>query len=409
MNDSITSPKELLEAKSQESWSGCCIILELQNISAGWQVYLHEGKLQYATSNVEQRSRLNYLWQQLSVKFPLSNIENEISDYRQIYQCFVDNKISIADAQQILLKLSQEALTQVLSLGKTQIRLSDSKLPGKVITSFSWQSLIDQKQIESWQKVKSYLKSPLSSLYLPQDKAFTFYKYWKDLIKNNPQFTEIISNQKMSDWVNPLFKKVSLYELADLLAISALDLAKYLQFFIQENLIEVLPFDETKISSSPPQVTSRPVKTNLAKSDNESVEPALPIKNDGSQASPIIACIDDSKTVQKQVTMILRASGYEVINITDATTALRTLSRQQPELILMDINMPEINGYDLCSMLRRSQKFKKVPIIMLTGRDGIIDKMRAKIVGANKYLTKPFEPQGLLDMVKEEVNTETSS
>lgn len=106
--------------------------------------------------------------------------------------------------------------------------------------------------------------------------------------------------------------------------------------------------------------------------------------------------------------MILQASGYKVINITDASTALRNLSRQQPLLILMDINMPEINGYDLCSMLRRSQKFKEVPIIMLTGRDGIIDRMRAKFVGANNYLTKPFEPEKLLNVVKENVSVLTS-
>ena len=229
---------------------------------------------------------------------------------------------------------------------------------------------------------------------------------------NSAQFAEIASSQKISDWVNPLFRKVNLYELADLLAIQVLDLAGYLQFFIQGNIIEILPFNETKISSHPSAVTTRSLNTQPIKSDNKSeiksAEPSLPIENNSSEASSVIACIDDSKTVQKQVTMILQASGYKVINITDASTALRNLSRQQPLLILMDINMPEINGYDLCSMLRRSQKFKEVPIIMLTGRDGIIDRMRAKFVGANNYLTKPFEPEKLLNVVKENVSVLTS-
>ena len=99
--------------------------------------------------------------------------------------------------------------------------------------------------------------------------------------------------------------------------------------------------------------------------------------------------------------MTLQPAGYRVINIIDATNALRELSRNMPVLILMDINMPDINGYDLCSMLKRSQKFQDVPVIMLTGRDGIIDRMRAKIVGADKYLTKPFEPQELIDIVQQ--------
>ena len=252
----------------------------------------------------------------------------------------------------------------------------------------------------------------MSRLYLPQDKAFSFYKFWKNLTQNSAQFAEIASSQKISDWVNPLFRKVNLYELANLLVIPALNLASYLQFFIQGNIIEVLPFNETKISLSSSAVTTRSLNTKSIKSDNKlaikSAESSLQIENNSPEASPIIACIDDSKTVQKQVTMILQASGYKVTNITDASTALRNLSRQQPMLILMDINMPDINGYDLCSMLRRSQKFKEVPIIMLTGRDGIIDRMRAKIVGANNYLTKPFEPEKLLNVVKENLSVLTS-
>ena len=98
--------------------------------------------------------------------------------------------------------------------------------------------------------------------------------------------------------------------------------------------------------------------------------------------------------------MTLKPAGYRVISVIDATNALRELSRNMPVLILMDINMPGINGYDLCSMIKRSQKFQNVPIIMLTGRDGIIDRMRAKLVGADQYLTKPFEPQDLINIIQ---------
>ena len=98
--------------------------------------------------------------------------------------------------------------------------------------------------------------------------------------------------------------------------------------------------------------------------------------------------------------MTLQPVGYRVISVVNATHALRELSRHMPILILMDINMPDINGYDLCSMLKRSRKFQNIPIIMLTGRDGIIDRMRAKLVGADKYLTKPFEPQDLINIVQ---------
>lgn len=404
MNDSFISPQELLEAKSQQGWSGCCTILEPQDTSVGWQVYLQEGKLQYATSNVGQKFRLNYLSQQLSLNFSLVNSNRETIDYKQIYQCFLDNKISTNKAQEILLQLNREALTQILSLGNTQISLSDNKLSGKAVAYFSWQSLIDSQQIASWQEVRNYLKSPLSRLYLAQNKAFNFYKYWKNLAQSDPQFADLANSQKMSDWVGPLFKKVTLYEYADILGISSLTLASYLQIFIENKLIEVLPYDETKLLSSAPIVTTNSKNNSLDNSKSQLAKFTSSNQNDNLDLPPIIACIDDSKTVQKQVTMILRARGYEVINITDASTTFKNLSRQPPILILMDINMPEINGYELCSMLRRSQKFKEIPIIMLTGRDGIIDRMRAKMVGANKYLTKPFEPAMLLNMVQENIS-----
>ena len=98
--------------------------------------------------------------------------------------------------------------------------------------------------------------------------------------------------------------------------------------------------------------------------------------------------------------MTLEAGGYKVLGILDPTTALKMLSQQQPAVIFMDINMPNLNGYDLCSLLRKSQKFNEVPIVMLTARDRTIDRVRAKIVGATDYLTKPCNPNKLITLAK---------
>jgi twitching motility two-component system response regulator PilG len=117
-------------------------------------------------------------------------------------------------------------------------------------------------------------------------------------------------------------------------------------------------------------------------------------------SSTLVACIDDSKTVQKQVKMTLEAGGYQVLSILDPTLALKQLSQHQPVVIFMDINMPELNGYDLCSLLRKSERFKDIPIVMLTGRDGMIDRVRAKLVGATDYLTKPCDPNKLITLAK---------
>jgi len=115
---------------------------------------------------------------------------------------------------------------------------------------------------------------------------------------------------------------------------------------------------------------------------------------------PKIACIDDSKAVQRQVKKTLEWAGYEVLSILEPVSSITILVRHQPKLILMDINMPDFDGYELCQMLQRSRKLKNVPIVMMTGRDGIVDRIRAKLTGAVGFLSKPVAPLELIEFVK---------
>ena len=95
--------------------------------------------------------------------------------------------------------------------------------------------------------------------------------------------------------------------------------------------------------------------------------------------------------------------GFEVIGITEPAKAMMTFIHQKPDLILMDIRMPHIDGYRLASMLRQSTLLKDIPIMMLTGRDGIIDRVKARMIGAVGYISKPFNPQQLVQSVQDRV------
>jgi twitching motility two-component system response regulator PilG len=79
---------------------------------------------------------------------------------------------------------------------------------------------------------------------------------------------------------------------------------------------------------------------------------------------------------------------------------LSALARKKPALILMDITMP-VSGYELSRLLRQSESLAEVPIIMLTGRDGVVDRVRARMVGASEYITKPFNPDQLIQKVQQ--------
>jgi twitching motility two-component system response regulator PilG len=118
---------------------------------------------------------------------------------------------------------------------------------------------------------------------------------------------------------------------------------------------------------------------------------------------PRVVCIDDGAAIRAAVEQILNQYGYETASISNPLKALSLVFQLKPDLILCDITMPELDGYEICAMLRRSTIFRETPIIMLTGKDGFIDRVKARMVGATDYLTKPFGEGELLMLVEKYV------
>jgi two-component system, chemotaxis family, response regulator PixG len=112
-----------------------------------------------------------------------------------------------------------------------------------------------------------------------------------------------------------------------------------------------------------------------------------------------IACIDDSPTVLQAIHSFLDDENLAIVMINDPLKALIQIMRCKPNLILLDVGMPNLDGYELCSMLRKHSSFKSIPIVMVTGHTGFIDRAKAKLVGASGYLTKPFTRTELTKMV----------
>ena len=115
---------------------------------------------------------------------------------------------------------------------------------------------------------------------------------------------------------------------------------------------------------------------------------------------PLIACIDDSIQICKQMEYILTKAGYRFIGIQEDLRAVQTIIANNPDFIFLDVTMPIVNGYEMCSQLRRVSKLKKIPIVMLTGKDGFLDRVRAKVVGASDFLTKPIKTEQVLYTIK---------
>ncbi|MCG8473658.1 MAG: response regulator [Desulfobacterales bacterium] len=116
--------------------------------------------------------------------------------------------------------------------------------------------------------------------------------------------------------------------------------------------------------------------------------------------SPKILVVEDSSTTRKVISMTLGKKGYRIVEAVDGLEALSCLSEGTPDLVLLDIILPKMNGYELLSIIRNRPVFRDLPVIMLTSKDGFMSRVKGKMGGASAYLTKPFNPSTLLETIE---------
>jgi twitching motility two-component system response regulator PilG len=117
-----------------------------------------------------------------------------------------------------------------------------------------------------------------------------------------------------------------------------------------------------------------------------------------------IMVVDDSPTVCKLVEITLERRGYQVIAAANGLEAMARINDELPDMIFLDITMPRMDGYQLCKTIKGNNETEHIPVVMLSGKDGFIDKVRGRMVGALDYITKPFQPEALLNLVEKHVN-----
>ncbi|WP_373542369.1 response regulator [Chamaesiphon sp.] len=119
---------------------------------------------------------------------------------------------------------------------------------------------------------------------------------------------------------------------------------------------------------------------------------------------PLIMCIDDSPFVCDRLEQIFREQGYQFISVMDSLKAIPLAISKKPQLIFLDLVMPNANGYEICSRLRKIGAFQDTPIVILTGNDGVIDRVRAKVVGATDFITKPVQSELVTEIAQKYLN-----
>ncbi|HEY9826829.1 MAG TPA: response regulator [Stenomitos sp.] len=349
------SPAKALHKLVTEERSGRLIVTDSNDASVQWCIYFGGGQIHFAGSLMGQRERLSYvLNREYSSVFNHLNLELP-SDYQMVCQYWRSHQSSIPWVRQILTLLTQEALAQFLSVAQGHLHYEPTIGLDPLLLSvpFRQLALSERNAIVEWTQIKAYISSPLQRPYIEdQDKFLQMVWSASNLYQNFQDLSSLLD------------RNLTLYEIAQQMAMNVLDLSKALLPLVQNGSLGMGYFQQI-------QQTHRPV----------------------------VACVDDSPTIQQFVRLALESSGYEVLALSDPTAALPHLVDRHPIVILMDIEMPKIDGYELCRQARQVEILRQIPIVMLTGREGIIDRVRAKMAGCTAYLTKPFNPQELLTLV----------
>ena len=121
--------------------------------------------------------------------------------------------------------------------------------------------------------------------------------------------------------------------------------------------------------------------------------------NNNDSSSLTVLVVDDSRMIRVTAEKMLRNAGYEVVLATDGFDALSKVVECKPEVIILDITMPDIDGYQTCALIKDHKEFKDIPVIMLSGKNGRFDRSRSKLAGFNECLPKPFNETGLINAI----------
>ena len=189
-----------------------------------------------------------------------------------------------------------------------------------------------------------------------------------------------------------------------------LQLTRSLTPYIRKGLVDLVEItDQLPIVSTVNQVAAVTTEEDVAEEKNE-VAPISDLQEQKSEvlifpavsnlSSPLIACVDDSHQTCQMMKYILIKAGYRFMAIQDSLQVLPTLIERKPDFIFLDLMMPIANGYEICAQLRRVTQFKDTPIAILTSNDGVVDRVRAKMVGASSFLAKPVESKKVLAVVQ---------
>lgn len=336
------NPLSLLAQLSSRQANGC---LQVSSGNAAWSIYLEHGKLFYASDSVNPFERLDRHLRRLSRQIPtlVSAVRVQV---RLIFESELENQSNQTPDYQAICWLVNQQYLNSLQAATLIEELAEEVLVSLLAVKEGSYQLIEQNQLE---EISKFCRLDLRTLV--------------------ERCHEQLRRQPPSEPASGI------------------------------------PAQSANSASQNSASSSVEIKQNVTRTVNTAA-PTGNVNNSGgnsgkslTKSTYTIACIDDSPTVLNAINSFLDDKSFSVVMINDPVRALMQVVRIKPDLILLDVEMPNLDGYELCSLLRKHSLFKTTPIIMVTGNTGFLDRAKAKLVRASGYLTKPFNQSELLKMV----------
>ena len=368
---------EFFESLKESRFSGQLVIGDREDRT--WVLYLYLGRVVYASGGVHpvrrwRRHIVAYCPERLAkteeLQLSLANIaqeESRISWEYQLLSLWIDqNKIGREQATKVIRATVVEILFDVTQAMEVHCELiKDNLLTTRLILIDAEQIIKESNKLYSaWQDAKVADRSPDLAPSIRQRQALKS--------KTSAQVYQNLSQL--------LDGKQTLRDLSIRMKRDVATVTRSLLPYIQMGLVQLVAVDDI----APP--VSTPVAQKLFKTKTP--------------RRLTIACIDDSPIICQTMESIITEAGYNFVSEMDGLRAIAVLLSRKPDLIFLDLVMPNTNGYEICSQLRKLSFFKQTPIVILTGNDGIVDRVRAKMIGSTDFMGKPAQPQQVLDTIE---------
>jgi two-component system, chemotaxis family, response regulator PixG len=372
-----------------DSFSGNLIIQVTDTPS--WMLYFSAGLLAGISGGIDAIDRWKRNLALASLNVPLDRLIKSTND-REIF--LNSNKIAQEYvAKEVLFDIIQFSQNKGDRLSYRFIPISDKNTQIQSALPLLELQPILTTTIQSWQEWGKYGLATYAPSLFP-------------IIQDSNQIASFNENKDLQYLIGSIDGTKSLRSLAIQHHKTLLEIVAPLLPLLKLNIISLSTSKQSSLSLSsyPDGRLDSDVDLDFPKSEQlpqiEISVPAHGLQNRTiTKAIPLIACIDDSISVYISMEKIINNYGYRCFGIQDPLRIITGLLKNKPDLIFLDLVMPVTNGYEVCEQIRKTPSLAHIPIVILTGNDGLIDRVRTKFVGANGFLGKPIQASAVTKMI----------